>query len=418
MTEMNVAAEPISRQCPQCQNTIPVDRRYVTWCERCGWNVNPLQDKKKLSAFEKVYTSLGKHSGDGLFHELEGKPLHRKRFTVSKVLGYVAASVVHAWTLLWLCLGLFALIGLRNSVLALLPAAFFLGLFWFTRPRLGKLPKDIARRDQCPVLYGLADRIADQLKTSRVDGIVLTPHFNASMAHLTLRRRKIIFLGLPLFTILSPQERVALLAHEVAHSVNGDPARGLFIGGAISTLADWYQLTAPDGEAFHPVTLFMFVVSRIPWLGFYVLSHLLWRDLQRAEYLADHLAVRIGGTSAAAAMIDKLHLKDVYANAIRRVTLNVNLDFFCEMKQGVADLAPRELERIRRMEQLEGSRLDLTHPPTAFRLTMLQAHPADFPEIVCGQGESEQIDRECAAAHERIQKQIAGTYIDSLMSDK
>ena len=33
-------------------------------------------------------------------------------------------------------------------------------------------------------------------------------------------------LGLPLVSVLEPQERVALIAHEIAHDVNGDPARG------------------------------------------------------------------------------------------------------------------------------------------------------------------------------------------------
>ncbi len=41
----------------------------------------------------------------------------------------------------------------------------------------------------------------------------------------------------PLWLTFTPQERVAVLAHELAHDVNDDVRRSLFVGGAIDALA-------------------------------------------------------------------------------------------------------------------------------------------------------------------------------------
>ncbi|MFN3629436.1 MAG: M48 family metalloprotease [Casimicrobiaceae bacterium] len=40
----------------------------------------------------------------------------------------------------------------------------------------------------------------------------------------------------PLMAILSPEERIAVMAHELSHGANGDPLRGTFLSGAVNTL--------------------------------------------------------------------------------------------------------------------------------------------------------------------------------------
>lgn len=98
-----------------------------------------------------------------------------------------------------------------------------------------------------------------------------------------------------------------------------------------------------------------------------------------------------------------------------RVSLSQGpLDFFAELRREVAEVPPRELERIRRVEQLEGSQLDVTHPPTVYRIEYLQSRRNPTAEVSCPAAESEQIDRELAALQNKIQGQIADRYRASL----
>jgi heat shock protein HtpX len=114
------------------------------------------------------------------------------------------------------------------------------------RPRVPKVHEAIMAREKALALHKLADEVARALDTSPVDGIVISSDFNAGLGQGGRRRRRILHLGLPLVSILNGEERVALLAHELAHSVNGDPNRGFFVGTAISSLAQWHYLLRPN----------------------------------------------------------------------------------------------------------------------------------------------------------------------------
>src|SRR5438094_618563 len=80
------------------------------------------------------------------------------------------------------------------------------------------------------------------------DALVISASFNAEWAVLGWRRRRTLTLGLPLLTVLPPQPRAALIAHELAHARNGDSTRGFFVGGAINALSTWYGILGPQEE--------------------------------------------------------------------------------------------------------------------------------------------------------------------------
>src|SRR6185436_4449759 len=110
-----------------------------------------------------------------------------------------------------------------------------------------------------------------------------------------------------------PQERVALLGHELGHFVNGDVRRGLITQAARTTLARVSYLLRP--ERGHSVTeMIVEFLGRIAaqlFLWLHLL--LLWtsmRDSQRAEYRADELAARAAGTDAAIRMLDQFLFGD------------------------------------------------------------------------------------------------------------
>src|SRR5207247_2018650 len=112
----------------------------------------------------------------------------------------------------------------------------------------GRVPKGGLARAEAPRLYALVDRIAEALETKRVDAIFINRQFNASWSVVGIRRRSVLRLGLPLLSALTPQERVALIAHELGHGRNGDARRGFVVGSAVNGLEQLYVVLAPGGD--------------------------------------------------------------------------------------------------------------------------------------------------------------------------
>ena len=180
------------------------------------------------------------------------------------------------------------------------------------------------------------------------------------------RRRRVLTLGLPLFSALEPQERVALIAHELAHGRNGDSSRGLLVGSSLGGLVELYGLVAPDSAeargwelgGFDGVLNAVFwLLSRPVYLLLLLQLHLLARDSQRAEYLADALAARVAGTPAEISLHEKLLLDSTFRSVIQRGAYGgraTERDAFEELVAAFAAVPERERERRRRVARLEG----------------------------------------------------------------
>jgi heat shock protein HtpX len=414
-----------TQKCPQCGTIVPSDPRYVTWCDHCDWNVVPQQPERPRAVFPAMYVSMGERWGQRLYQSLRSREGHPSSLTATRLLALLCSLFVHAITFVLATVGLVLLIHGWTYPVTLILGLFLLGAAVVVRPRGATMPERILPRKQYPALYKLADDVAMALGTRPVYGIVADANFNAGFSQVGLRRRSIVSLGLPLFSVLDEQERVALLAHELAHGVNGDPARGFLVGSAINSLARWHFLLQPDrgvmvgsgtvAAASAIANVISLLLSQIPRFGAYILSHLLWRDSQRAEYLADRLAMEVSGSAAALSTLDKLHLAPQYAHAVRTVAMSRQpLDLFEELHKLVGEMPERERERIRRVERLEGSRLDSTHPPTAFRIDLLQSYPVAAPRVVLGRAESQAMDKELGRLHKAVQTAMVNRYQNSL----
>ena len=419
------------QECPSCHTTIPADPRYVMWCAHCGWNLQPQEPPRPRNVFESFYASMGKRFSQGLFSGLAGAQKVRPRLTGTRMLAFLCAALVHAVTFGLAIAGVVLLVKGWPNVFAFVGGLFCLGVAAVVRPRMPKMPRAIVPRERYPTLYKLADDVARALGAPPVYGIVIDDQFNAAFGQAGWRRRPILRLGLPLLAVLGPEERVALVAHELAHGVNGDPRRGFFTGTAVTSLIEWYSLLRPEriwdfrnrhssagllvglgGLLGNALSL---ALSSVAWVGAYALSHLLWYDSQRAEYLADHLAAGVGGTRAMLSALDKLHLSRTFSHAVRTTSLGQGSgDIFHELAQLVAELPERELERIRRVELLEMSRLDVTHPPTAYRVEFLKAHYLAAPKVALSRLDMERIDAELAPLKPGLQARLIDRHRRSL----
>lgn len=352
------------------------------------------------------------------------------RLTPSRLTAYGIAAVIYLTAFLLFAASVAILVfGFPNPFAFLFSFVFF-SLAFFMRPRFGKPPKeDVLSRDQAPTLHAVADEIADALDTSRVDTIVVDHEFNASWATLGLRRRRVLQLGLPVLAMLPPQERVALIAHELAHGRNGDSGRGLFVGSAVRALEELYSIFAPDPHLSEAVTLgelglfdrmtnvFFWIVSR-PILGvLYLELHLLLRDSQRAEYLADALAADAAGTEGVVSLHEKLLLESTFQAVVQHASRRPDadqVDVFAEVAGMSANVPDRERERRRRVARLEEARLDATHPPTARRIELLEGRPPKAPRVTLAAEQSAAIDDELASKRPVLQRVLVEEYQDSL----
>jgi Zn-dependent protease with chaperone function len=353
------------------------------------------------------------------------------RLTPARLIAYVIAGAVYAWALLLVGIAvLLAAIDFPNPfgfVLAFIPFS----LAFFMRPRFGKPPKeDVLERDEAPTLYALADEVADALETPRADDIVVNEEFNASWAILGLRRRRVLTLGLPLLSMLAPQERVAIIAHELAHGRNGDSSRGLFVGSAVRALEELYAVFAPDPTLstdyvaayelglFDRITnVFMWIVSR-PILGvLYLELHLLLQDAQRAEYLADALGAEVAGTAGAVGVHEKSFLEPTFHAAVQRASRGREgeaADVFAEAVSAAAGVPDRERERRRRVARLEEARLDATHPPSARRLELLERRGPQEARVTLTDERSHAIDQELMPLRAPMQRLLVEEHRDAL----
>jgi len=395
----------------------------VSWCDRCNWNISPQVVKPPSNLFESVYLSLGQRLGDRLLRELKAGGSPRPRLTVSRVLAFFIAALVHSATLVFAALGVALLVVGWPHVVILFFGVLCLLLAWFTRPDFGKLPEDITPRAELPRLYHLVDTVSQALGTSRVHGIVIGHDFNASIAQVGLRRRKVMWLGLPLVSVLDGQELVGLLGHEVAHGVNGDPVRSSLIGTALDSLIRWDYLVRPDWEDVEGVPGLLMVPVNLAALGvsyslrgcILALAHLMWRDSQRSEYMADLLGARVSGTTGQLAMLENLLHHPTFGLVVQSTALTGSeADVFDEFERRLREVPERELERRRRVALVQETRLDSTHPPTPHRIEFLQAHPVSGAQVVCPHGELEAIRRELVAFRPKIQRKLVSLYKDNL----
>lgn len=431
--------EPTEQKCPQCQATIPVYREFVIWCDTCNWNVKPDQVEQPKSLFEATYVKLGKSFGQQLFNQLVKTPSLKPSLTFSNFLAYSLAILVHIFTLvvaagsIWLLMrcGLQLLDGVRTTNWPAFAVTLALGVvgilaIWDVIPEEQKLPvENIASRQQFPHLYATIADIAASLGTAGVDTILIDASFRASVTQMGWERKKVLRLGLPLFSILSPQEKVALLSHELAHYANGDTNRSLVVGSALHSLNSWYKLLHPDGFQFGNkrigyfgkrgsggVNLLGLFLAPIAYGGIFTLAHLMWRNSQRAEYLADALAAKNSSTPAVLSMLDKTQLRPAFDLSLQRfLAKHKNRSLFEDFQTYLAQMPPRELERIRRAAYLNQTRLDTTHPPTVYRLEFLRLRPIKTAQIVLTSSQNETLEQELVLAQAFVQEKLIEQHI-------
>ena len=371
-----------------------------------------------------VYDAMGQRLGRRLFDEVLGADSLRPKLTFSKVAAGLMALLVHTFTLVWMLGGIALIVFGWPNVLFVVLGLFAVGVAALLRPRSAKPPGIVLSSAQAPRLTRFAALVADRVGAKSPDEILVGPDFNAAVFTSGLKRTRHLYVGLPLFSITGPQERVAVLAHELAHNVNGDPRRGAFIGSAMRTLRTWHDLLRPP-RTLRPrgrMTLTDMLISTIGQTvgralrasirGVHVVMvHLLYRDTQRAEYLADAVSREAAGTAAAVGALRKTALHGIVTAQVQRAAVREQDpgSLISNIRRGVLAGNASEMARIEDQELARGFRLDASHPPTIYRIRFLEAKIIPAASTLTN-GESEAIDRELQPLEVKIGRQLIDNY--------
>ncbi|MFE9991150.1 M48 family metallopeptidase [Streptomyces sp. NPDC005381] len=421
---MHTTTEESVRGCPDCGSEIRVHSRFSAWCAACDWNVDPTPPEEKPGRLARARRHRTRRHSERLLAELTAGGALRARRDTASVLTYALALAIHALTVAVVVAGLGFLIRGWGGF-GMVPGLLLLGLAWSIRPRLPRLAEDalVLHRADAPELFALVDEVATVVGTRGVDTIAVDDRVNASVGTYGIRNRRLLVLGLPLWEILTPQQRIALLGHELGHYSNGDTRHGWVVGAAYRSLNTWLYFFHPYREPtlLEVVVNAFFTVPRWLLTGLLLLLDLLTlRATQRCEYLADRLAARAGSTEAAVGVLDRLLVSESAEVTLMREANgsalrgrggsrhdDERIDGLWErLATDLRSVPEHERERQRRAGIRRGHSVDSTHPPTHLRQTALLLAPPVLPAVVSDAGREGRIAAELAGVRRTVARRI------------
>lgn len=428
--------------CPNCAARLVGADSEAPWCPWCEWNLAAVpatgRGRKARAASRQQEAAFAMDRR--LFNALDGAaPTGRPGVSGALVI-VTGASVllgVAAVLLLLLALALILTTSWPGKLLGLALIGCVVGL----RPRLpgiGIAPGSKSR-SEAPALFALVDAVAAQIGSPTVDLVVVDEAFGASCARYGLRRRRVLVLGLPLWSSLGPAGRIALLAHQLAHLVDGDPDQRLFTQIALSTFDNLAGAFAPRGSRPQPVheyrqdretrageylTMIELASPVAPpfesisgGLSAVVCQPMLWactsahRALRaltaegrhRAEYYADLLALQAAGSAGALEYCQTLMLHEaVFTSTSRWLRAGAEPGTIRREAALVRDNLAGDMRQHEQRSIRADSSLFAAHPPLGWRLRLLRSWPAAAGRMSFAELDLDAVDTQLHPDYRRV----------------
>lgn len=375
-----------------------------------------------MARLDRLRVRFAERAAARLFEQVMAGPLDKPGRGAAWWASLVLATVVHLFTIGLVALGVWVLL-IGGSIIAIVFGVALFALAFLMRPRLGRLPKDATMVDPAaaPRLYALVGRVTERLGARPVWRIVLTADFNAAFTAVGLRQRKVLLLGLPLWNLLDPRERVALLGHEIGHGVNGDTRRGLYVGSSVGSLAELYVTLRSEthtdwdgGIVAVGVAFSRFVMWVLSWpiLGLILIQErFLAQSGQRAEYYADHLAAELAGSAATRAMLDLVRLAGPCMRDLHTAVVRGDPDVLAVNRAWLAGLADADRALMIERVESEPHRVDSTHPPTRMRMAAIERRDYGADVLTASSADADAIDEELHMSHRPILEELRASVI-------
>jgi Zn-dependent protease with chaperone function len=298
-------------------------------------------------------------------------------------------------------------------------------------PRPGRVEARELPPDEFPLTHAFVGEVAAAVGTSTPHGLGVTTEFTAFVAQPGLRRRPVLVIGLPVWTMLTDDERVALLAHELGHLRGSDTAlahlvdlaHGILLrlatlltplpGDSYSDFAD-YRLGVGESQAtMNAAGAGILRAVSAPATGLLLLfERLAAVDGQRREYLADLRAAEIAGTAANVRLLLTMEnlpgLHTLAGAAVRR-----REDPFAALEQVRERPAPtgQQVAAARARAREQDLRWDASHPRDDLRLALVEAVAAkrSLPRTAAEAGS----DRELAGLRHEMARELGHQLTDT-----
>ncbi|MEO3417255.1 M48 family metallopeptidase [Roseovarius sp. CAU 1744] len=305
----------------------------------------------------------------------------RPKMTFRLFIAWVLSVLVLLSPLVVMCAGV-ALIAINfPNIFSIIIGLILIGFGYILMPPSIRNHDKTYRRQDLPSLFDLLDEIAARLGTTPPDGLHIDDEFNAYMAQFRQARSReqdwIIGIGLPLWAGLSPAERVALLAHEMAHKVNDDPMRSGMFFRAKSVLNNWHETFALE-DGYYDGGFTQVAGTAVTGAFLRLLSWFSFFESQRAEYRADAQASRVAGKAAAIKLLEAITRADLARRAIVDLypyKTNQNGRIFDCMGAAVAEADTATVQRYLAEAAKARRCVDGSHPPTSLRIAFLDTLP-------------------------------------------
>ena len=409
------------RLCPECGTGMAFSPHFVTWCEACDWNVDPSPPPRLNWRDRRVAQASAKASRKQFERISRSDMTHAPRRLPAT---YVVAALVHLLTVLSLAAGILMLVDGFGIMLPLrvifggmaVGSAAVVQPFWSKRRKRSKP----AGRDELPELFKLADEVAAALGCKGLDGVLFSPVYSAWIQR-SRRQGWVMTIGLALWVTLSPQEKVALIGHELGHQLNKDQRKSMLVYGAAYSMARWSYLWKPGARitpvrglpalaeplaflVMLPVTL---SAAGLAWL----LMVLGARQGLAAEYYADVLAAEAAGSSATASLLEQLLLAEACHRQLEHVAkFKQDADPWTELAAYAASIPAQERERQRRLGRLRLPAVDDSHPPTQLRADLIRKLPSRTPKVTLDSSRAATIEHELARITARATANLRSRY--------
>jgi Zn-dependent protease with chaperone function len=217
-----------------------------------------------------------------------------------------------------------------------------------------------------------------------------------------------------MWAVLEPQERVALIGHELGHQVNGDIRRMRPVAMALRTLARWHELLRPTARSrvrgrvsnrWNPSGLIEWIILPLVLVPLTALTSavggllvaLSSRQGLMCEYRADQMAAQVGGTDAAVAMMEKLLVASTCMKFVtQKLRFESEIDPWAAVANYARGIPTREWERLRRVGLIRLPAVDTAHPPTQLRADLLAARTGMEARVYCDPARLAAIDEQLA----------------------
>jgi Zn-dependent protease with chaperone function len=249
--------------------------------------------------------------------------------------------------------------------------------------------------EKAPVLWATVEELSRQVGARSPDFILINSSFNASCGSVGIRQKRCLVIGYPMWNVLSDAERIGLLTHELAHDANHDLRRSLLVGTALGSLTRWFNLLTPSSTSpsrrarmswggsingalsyLERLIPFLFApIAAVVALAGRGLRRISERDGQRSEYLADDLSADLAGSEAAKSLLIKVLLADGCQRALQTAAQQGVDDLWAAESEFVESVPEPEILRRRRIEYSRLSKIDASHPPTEFRIRVIESRP-------------------------------------------